>query len=873
MTSHASWQRLLTLYLHPISVLALVVAIILATAFQAPETTRAAQPGTPSISLTKTIVEPANKVARAGDPVVFQLTLTNTGTTPITTLPLADTFDATKLQFTGASISGMAVLPSVQGTGVISWTDLTTLADVGDLAPGASLAVLTTFKALAATEPGGALSPIVLQSQVPAHTQRAATEQATTPNDYYDLETRFLVDHVFDPVNGGIYLAVKGDGTPWGPIPEQIYGFRPRSLQGTSKHPGGQATCIEYFVQEYQRLTDLGSSITTQQGVLRGRDMLQWAKNCADFVDNHLIIGTSQNEPPPPTPCAPGVGNKCLYYWGFVDATGTGSYLPANGAGVTGFSAPSTLYLTDSYVAWTISELALALHAVGDPSYVTYKQHAYDFWNWAKRVGPPFMPDPNAAHPPVSYSARDRFLPNLGITLYELSVAEGAPDESVRNEALDCVNQRNAYATVYEMRNRCNGTSYTTAYGRAGAYAMDLQHRGVDNYVGGQPIWHDYGANHYGDDPTKPQNPEIPFVHGTGREFIAGTQRSHWFYYTFPNQPQPNDLLKRIKVPGNWTVNSWSRNAILSYWNYARTNMWDSTPGQQSWWESQRKQYKPCLSLGTPVPLADWKAPVIGNKVHTLNPDGSALVTISGVYDPDWPYLNWKFRGIGVQQVLVHYSVDGGATWQQLVAAETAPGSTNYVATIPPQPGKTVYYYAEADDALGNASTFPAGAPGVYQLYTLADTTLNAAWSAGATDNNGNTVFPIQSIDSVTVEAPGPTAVTLSRFEARNQQDGVLVEWQTNSEQDTYGFKLYRSGTADRSAATLLTPTALPGHGRGTVAGASYSFVDTSPLTGASSYWLEEIDLGGTSTWYGPISPSLPSTSATKVIYLPLVRR
>lgn len=816
----------------------------------------------PGLTVRQTLLEPASGVTQVGETITVQTTLTNTGDTTIDILPLAISFDATTMEFTGASIADTPAPPDTQATGVISWTDLTLLSGVGNVAPGRSVNLRTRFTASAETRVGGSWDSADFSA--PLHP--VYTLDRLDANDVYDLETRFLIDNVIDPVYGGVYIAVQGDGTPWGPIPESIYGFDPGFLEGTSKHPAGHAVCISHFLHEYQRLSYTERTITTSKyGVQRADDMLTWARNCADFINTYMIMGEGQNEPDNLPECDPGIGNMCLYYWGFVNRTGQEHWyaIPASRTTVAYYA------LADSFVAWTMADLALELHRLGDPAYTTYAQAARAFWEWASAVGPPYSPrDPTPEDP--SYEARDQFWAGLGMKLYELSVAEGAPEPALRQEVIDCVNQTGAYAAPYEMRNRCSGTTYTTAYGRSTAHAMELLHRGIDHYDTGRPIWHNFGAREYGEDPNDPQNPFTPFLHGAGREYLAGVQRVHWFYYTFPDRPDPpaSELLGRIEVPGSWTVESWSRYAILNYWNYAREHMWDGTPGQEAWWESRAQRYKPCFSLGTPAPIADWKAPGIGDKVHTLNDDGSATVTIQGVEDAWWPHLNWSFRGIGVEQVRVRYSTDGGQNWQTLIASETDPDSGEYVATIPPAPGQTVFYYAEAEDAFGNISTFPAGAPALYQIYTLRQSTFSVAWSVNTRDVNKTLVLTSQDQVELTITGE-PTAVTLERLEALRTAEGILVNWQTSDEIDNYGFNIYRSTTPDFREAVKLTPAPILGEGRGR-GGASYSFLDRNPPTGPVYYWLEDIDLAGKRTLHGPANARLQSIG--DAIYLPIVR-
>lgn len=832
--------------------------VCLVCAFAVPTTPTATQAQTTNVPVTveTTLISPANGQAAIGDTITYQIKLTNTGTTLIDVLPLGDTFDPTYLRFASASIAGVAITPDMQKANVVNWNDLTTLPQVGNLPVGGKVEVQVQFTALADTKSGGSLDPST-GAGAPGTALPGTTVQQVTPHDFYDKETRFLIDYAIDPTNGGIFLGLRGDGSLWAKIPDRIYGFAGDTFNGSDKHTGGQAVCIEYFIREYQRLSDTGRTITTKtHGVQTARDMLSWAKNCADFLNNHMIIGNGQNEPANSPICPNKLvdGNKCIYYWGFVDATGTQTHMPPTGPlpgdNSTTITVPPTFHIADSFAAWTQAELAQILYAAGDSSYATYRDAAKGFFDWASRVGPPL--DSTMG----SYSSRDNLWAGLAMSLYEVSVAEGKANEALRTEAIDCVNGTGLYTQSGNWRGRCNGGSYTTAYGRAAANAMELQHRGIDNYTISQKAnWRRFGDRHYGMNPATPQNPYTPFAHGAGREFVAGNQRSHWFYYTF-SDGAINGVAGQVP-PAGYTIESWSRAAIFGYWEYANTYMWDTTAGKEAWWDARltpgKEGYKPCFSLGTPVPIADWKAPLIGDKVHTLNSDGSATVTVSGVSDPDWQYTTWKFKGIGMKAVRVFYSTDDGASWTGLQTTSTTTGT--YIATIPPQPGKTVLYYAEAEDAFGNISTFPANAPQVYQLYTFQDLTYNMAWSSG-------------SSSKITLNiTPKPNAVTLSRLEATRQGDSVQVNWRTSSEQHAYGFNVYRGTRLDRSDAVLVNGSLIASRGAGT----EYSVLDSAPLHDSGVYWLEEVDLDGQSSWYRVSVSATPN--ALYRTFLPSIKR
>ncbi|MEK6302583.1 MAG: SBBP repeat-containing protein [Acidobacteriota bacterium] len=110
-----------------------------------------------------------------------------------------------------------------------------------------------------------------------------------------------------------------------------------------------------------------------------------------------------------------------------------------------------------------------------------------------------------------------------------------------------------------------------------------------------------------------------------------------------------------------------------------------------------------------------------------------------------------------------------------------------------------------------------------------------------------------------------PTAVKLSSFEATSYDEGVLLKWQTGFEAENLGFNIYREVAGKRSLVNpeLVAGSALTaGASTKLQAGQSYAWWDkgiadcTSRFADcrAEHYWLEEIDLNGTSSMHGPFS-------------------
>jgi uncharacterized repeat protein (TIGR01451 family)/fimbrial isopeptide formation D2 family protein len=119
----------------------------------------------PAVAVTKSLHAGQDTAVQAGQPVVFDIVVTNTGDTTLTTVPLTDTFDDASLAFTGASPAA-----DTSGLGSAHWNDL------GVLAPGASASVTATFSAV--SNPPG----------------QVTTDTATVPN-----ATDMYGDHPADP--------------------------------------------------------------------------------------------------------------------------------------------------------------------------------------------------------------------------------------------------------------------------------------------------------------------------------------------------------------------------------------------------------------------------------------------------------------------------------------------------------------------------------------------------------------------------------------------------------------------------------------------------------------------------------------------------
>ncbi len=106
-----------------------------------------------------------------------------------------------------------------------------------------------------------------------------------------------------------------------------------------------------------------------------------------------------------------------------------------------------------------------------------------------------------------------------------------------------------------------------------------------------------------------------------------------------------------------------------------------------------------------------------------------------------------------------------------------------------------------------------------------------------------------------------PTKVSLKSFQAFQSGSEVQLRWRTGYEVDNLGFSIYReiNGQEEKLNPSIIAGTAMiTGASKPVQAGWSYSWKDLLPANVANvKYWLEDIDLNGERTRYGPIFPEL----------------
>ena len=98
---------------------------------------------------------------------------------------------------------------------------------------------------------------------------------------------------------------------------------------------------------------------------------------------------------------------------------------------------------------------------------------------------------------------------------------------------------------------------------------------------------------------------------------------------------------------------------------------------------------------------------------------------------------------------------------------------------------------------------------------------------------------------TVVLAFPVPTAVRSVTVSADRTGTGVAVHWRTRSEFSTLGYRVYRETAGRKVRLGWTAVSARSSH--------SYTFIDRHAPRGiALWYWIQAVELDGSSAWYGP---------------------
>ena len=196
--------------------------------------------------------------------------------------------------------------------------------------------------------------------------------------------------------------------------------------------------------------------------------------------------------------------------------------------------------------------------------------------------------------------------------------------------------------------------------------------------------------------------------------------------------------------------------------------------------------------------------------------------------------------------------------------------------------GSTHAVYVNGQSSSGTSAGFTVGAEGNFYLgrrdsvstnywtggldeVRLSDTDRGACWIEGQfkTQNEPGDIGTTTKFYDVGAEDPSPlTFADVTTFTAEvASEGGVRLQWRTSYEVANLGFHLYREQGGQRVRVTpeMVAGSALfAGAGTRLTSGHSYGWWDRQGRA-SDQYWLEDVDLDGTRSWNGPVSPSAGS--------------
>ncbi len=186
-----------------------------------------------------------------------------------------------------------------------------------------------------------------------------------------------------------------------------------------------------------------------------------------------------------------------------------------------------------------------------------------------------------------------------------------------------------------------------------------------------------------------------------------------------------------------------------------------------------------------------------------------------------------------------------------------APGQYRVVVTTPGGSSSTPTSNTPDDNINSDDNGFPGTAPFVGRtvsgLVTVTPGSTGALNNKTVTNSTGITDDPTVDFGFVLP----PTAVNLDKFEVTTDGGAVSLNWSTGGETGNLGFNIYRetNGVRELVNTAPIAGSALKTSANLVVSGDNYSWVDKDARLG-SVYYLEDLDIEGNRTTYGPVVPS-----------------
>jgi autotransporter-associated beta strand protein len=137
---------------------------------------------------------------------------------------------------------------------------------------------------------------------------------------------------------------------------------------------------------------------------------------------------------------------------------------------------------------------------------------------------------------------------------------------------------------------------------------------------------------------------------------------------------------------------------------------------------------------------------------------------------------------------------------------------------------------------------------GTYTIFTASGAITNNSLVLGSFPSGFSYDYQVSGGSVLLKVGPPATAVDLVEVEAVSSPGATEVTWEAGTEIRNLGYRVYREEGGQRVPVSGLIAGSALRASVDPLAGRSYSFVDSAGHTGAR-YWIESIDVNGTSQW------------------------
>ena len=155
-------------------------------------------------------------------------------------------------------------------------------------------------------------------------------------------------------------------------------------------------------------------------------------------------------------------------------------------------------------------------------------------------------------------------------------------------------------------------------------------------------------------------------------------------------------------------------------------------------------------------------------------------------------------------------------------------------------------------DGVLNITAGTGFAQGTYTLFSASAAPTDNLVRLGTAPATNSYLYQFSGNLVQLVVGPAATAVELVKLDAMTDGSATQIVWEAGTETRNLGYRVYREVDGKRREVSGLIPGSALRAGFDPIAGRNYSFTDASAQLGGR-YWVQAVDLKGTSQWLGPI--------------------